>query len=70
LELPALQHTTPLTGDQETHTHTPQYRWKAEDLSFCHFLLVWGVNLASLLKKASKLDISLEANDEQNIEKG
>jgi hypothetical protein len=27
------------------------YHWKAEDLSFLHVLLVWGVNLASLLKK-------------------
>ncbi len=27
------------------------YRWKAEVLSFLHVLLVWGVNLASLLNK-------------------
>jgi hypothetical protein len=26
-----------------------QYCWKAEDLSFLHVLLVWGVNMASLL---------------------
>ncbi len=29
----------------------PQTHWKAETLSFLHVLLVWGVNLASLLNK-------------------
>ena len=30
-------------------TTQPQYRLKAEDLSLLHVLLVWGINLASLL---------------------
>jgi hypothetical protein len=32
-------------------TPRPWYRWKAEDLSFLHVLLVWGVTLTSLLIK-------------------
>jgi hypothetical protein len=28
-----------------------QYRWKAEDVSFLHVLLVWGVKLSHLLNK-------------------
>ncbi len=34
-----------------SETPRPLYRWKAEVLSFLHVLLVWGVNLASLLNK-------------------
>ena len=32
-------------------TPRPWYHWKAEDLSFLHVLLVWGVNLTCLLNK-------------------
>jgi hypothetical protein len=32
-------------------TPRPWYRWKAEDLSFLHVLLVWGVTVTSLLIK-------------------
>jgi len=32
-------------------TPRPWYRWKAENLSFLHVLLVWGVTLTSLLVK-------------------
>ncbi len=34
-----------------SETPRPLYHWKAEVLSFLHVLLVWGVNLASLLNK-------------------
>jgi hypothetical protein len=34
-----------------SETPRPWYRWKAENLSFLHVLLVWGVILVSLLNK-------------------
>ena len=32
-------------------TPRPKYCWKAEDVSFLHVLLVWGVKLSHLLNK-------------------
>jgi hypothetical protein len=47
--------------------HAPYHRLKAEDLSFLHVLLVWGVKLVSLLNKQADSGCATEAVNSRQV---